>query len=118
MANFANSEAALMAFDFGSPSGGAPDGLMDVIIGYPSQQADGSDRFPCGDMIFDTTCFGLYLYEGTGLDRANTRFLYKSSSAILPHATKDFNPTTSAAKVSSSVFVIVMLFVCRRNVVF
>merc|ERR1711981_1540699 len=63
-----------------------PDGNMDFIIGYPSEVADDSDRFPCGDVVFDVTCFGLYLYSGTGLDRANTRFRWSTSSGVLPHA--------------------------------
>lgn len=96
--NFANSESALIAIDFGSPTGGDPDGIPDIILGYPSQEADGSDRFPCASMLFDTACFGLYLYLGPGLDRANTRFLYKSSSPVLPHAAQDWNPTPSLGR--------------------
>lgn len=66
--SFANSESALVALDLGGIGGGPPDGNMDVLLGYPSQQAADSDRFPCGQTTFDTSCFGLYLYSGTGYD--------------------------------------------------
>jgi len=77
---FRNSESVLVALDLGSPNGGLPDGVMDFIIGYPSERSADSDRFPCGDVVFDTTCFGLYLYSGEGLDRAYTRFRYSRMS--------------------------------------
>merc|ERR1711981_350181 len=93
-----SSAMALTALDLGAPGSAMPDGNMDFIIGYPSEVADDSDRFPCGDVVFDVTCFGLYLYSGTGLDRANTRFRWSTSSGVLPHATTDFNPATSPAK--------------------
>jgi hypothetical protein len=100
---FRNSEAALVAFDFGSANQGLPDGEMDIIVGYPPQASDDSERFPCNAAmdVFDVTCFGIYLYSGAGLDSINTRFRYVSSSPVLPHSSTDYNQDTNSAKVSA-----------------
>ena len=107
--NYRNSEAALIALDFGAAGKGLPDGKMDVIIGYPPQASDDSERFPCnsnGD-VFDTSCFGLYVYSGTSLDSINTRFRYVASSPVVTQAVRDWNPSTSSAKVIYYIYIII-----------
>lgn len=64
--SFAGSESALLALDLGGFGDDEPDGNMDVLLGYPSQQAADSDLFPCGNVSFDISCFGLYLYSSVG----------------------------------------------------
>lgn len=58
---------------------------MEFIIGYPAQQADSSDRFPCADIIgsqFGIDCFGLYFFEsgGRALDQPQNRFVWKTDA--------------------------------------
>ena len=98
--NFRNSEAALIALDFGAPGKGLPDGEMDVILGYPPGASDNSERFPCntaGD-VFDTSCFGLYVYGAPGLDSINTKVRYVAGSPVVTQKVTDYNPALNAAK--------------------
>jgi hypothetical protein len=58
---------------------------MEFIIGYPAQQADQSDRFPCVDIPgaqFGIDCFGLYFFEagGRALDQPQNRFVWKTDA--------------------------------------
>jgi hypothetical protein len=91
----AQSESCAIALDFGGPNGGAPDGLFDLVIGYPSSVAATSDPYPATCQNLDTSCFGVYLYAGTGTQDPENRFMYSNSSAVTPHAAVDHNPLTS-----------------------
>jgi hypothetical protein len=97
---------ALIAIDIGNPdtplTSGTPDGQFDIIFGYPAQLATGSDRFPCGDNKFDTSCFGLYrVATVNGAEQLGQRFLYKNGDVALTTAAfnfaKDRNPDDQPA---------------------
>eukprot|EP01108_Squamamoeba_japonica_P008366 TRINITY_DN741_c0_g2_i3.p1 TRINITY_DN741_c0_g2~~TRINITY_DN741_c0_g2_i3.p1 ORF type:complete len:703 (+),score=516.55 TRINITY_DN741_c0_g2_i3:56-2164(+) len=89
LADFSNSESIAFAFDVDS------DGQMDYVLGYPSEQNDASERYPCADTL-DVSCFGLYRYDqrpGTAVP--SQRFVYRAGDAF---AAVDHNAAVSAAR--------------------
>merc|ERR1711916_309588 len=86
--------------DFGGAADGKPDGALDLIVGYPADQAIDSDPFPCGN-AFDVDCFGLYRYSGASFTLPQYRFRWVNNDIVLgasptSHAVDHNNaPTTS-----------------------
>jgi hypothetical protein len=105
---FGSSESCAIAFDVGDDAANSaePDGSFDFVVGYPAQQADESDNFPCTNggtnTDFDTACFGLYRFsKAVGVEQLGQRFVYTAGDALLQAAfgfAKDRNPTTSVAR--------------------
>jgi hypothetical protein len=87
------SESFAVAFDV------TGDGVMDFVLGYPSQFNAQSERYPCGIDKFDITCFGVYLYDTSGGAAVpSQRFIYKAASDVSSHPARDQNPATSSSR--------------------
>merc|ERR1711991_1219264 len=101
---FAQSESMLIALDLGGGAGGAPDGLLDFIVGYPAGEAFDSEPFPapCSNVLLDTECFGLYLYSGSSYAQPQYRFKWQTGNNVLgasPRSNaRDNNPSTDTTR--------------------
>lgn len=99
--NFAQSEACAFALDVGNPAinSAEPDGTFEFIMGYPSDNKEPANRFPCGT-AFDQTCFGLYsvIPDPTLTDHLGNRFRYDANTAATFSFAKDRNPNLSAVR--------------------
>jgi len=60
IANFALSEAILIALDLGSVNSAVPDNQFDIIVGVPGEA---TTETPAGCIDADLSCFGVYRYK-------------------------------------------------------
>jgi hypothetical protein len=76
MPQLANSEAIVLRLDLGSPTGSAPDNIVDVAIGVPGEFAVNAGPASCVNLDMD--CFGIYRSE----DYVQGRVVYVANDTL------------------------------------
>jgi hypothetical protein len=81
--DFKSQECFAIGFDLGGGADGKPDGNMDFLMGYPSEENANSQPMPCATSPtaqLGTECFGLYFFESGVSPRDQIQVSSSSSS--------------------------------------
>jgi hypothetical protein len=81
LALLASSEAIVVQLDLASPNNGAPDGIMDVLIGVPNE-FENNVRPPNDCASLNEACFGVYR-PSTRSQRTGEAAAYSASDPVI-----------------------------------
>jgi hypothetical protein len=83
--DFNETESCTIMLDLGSPASAVPDGVNDIVFGYPGGFARDSDMSPNAtcNIGHDISCFALYLVDSSGGLQPDAMFLWKATAPLM-----------------------------------